>query len=442
MSERKSEVETILSIDGLVSGVLKYDDDSLLILTYNPPPPPTEEVPRPLAQTPELRLVSPTTGEELSADQISLRGYERLGANDYHLGVWSANSKGFPTAPNSGRKFYVLSARDGVIATERDENDRFEWLLERKKYEEAWYMSEGLVEDNRRREIGTKWVEQLIESDDWHAAGLTLRKVLTATPIPPVSSSEIEEEETELEKSLREEWERWAWAFVTGGHVADIAGYLPTSAPELSSVIYEMVLGHYLNNDKEQLYKFLDTWTIDLYDAKSIIALMENKLKDEDDRKLRQNIAKIYVAIGNPNAAIRHLLHIQDPAAIDLIRDQHLLLSMLPSIPEIMTINVSVEELESAPVAVIREKSAEAVDLVVEGRLELLPERVVEQVMKSGMEVMAFLYLERLQMMDPFASQGFSDLLVNLYADYDRPKLLEFFKKSNSYDLEKVCLMV
>ncbi|KAK7205716.1 hypothetical protein BZA70DRAFT_237249 [Myxozyma melibiosi] len=443
MSERKSEVETILSIDGLVSGVLKYDEESLLILTYNAPPAPTEEVPRPLAETPELRLVSPTTGEELSADQLSLRGYERLGANDYHLRVWSANSKGFPTPPNSGRKFYVLSARDGVIATERDENDRFEWLLERKKYEEAWLMSAGLIDDNRRREIGVKWVETLIEDDEWHEAGLTLRKVLTATPIPQrttqaaASLDDAEEEESEVERAVRQEWERYAWVFVTGGHVADIASHLPTSAPELSSVIYEMVLGYYLNSDKEQLYKFLDTWPTELYDTKSIIALMENKLKDEDDRKLRQNIAKLYVSIGNPNAAIGHLLHIQDPAAIDLIRDQHLLLSMLPSIPEIMTINVTVQELESAPVSVIREKSAEAVDLVVEGRLELLPERVVDQVIKSGMEVMAFLYLEKLQMVDPFASQAFSDLLVNLYADYDRPKLLEFLKKSNSYNLEK-----
>ncbi|KAK9449971.1 uncharacterized protein V1518DRAFT_382855 [Limtongia smithiae] len=427
VSERKSEVETILSIDGLVSGVLRYDDESLLILTYNPPPPPTEEVPRPLAQTPELRLVSPVSGEEFSADQLSLRGYERLGANDYHLGVWNGAKPG-------DRKFFILSARDGVIATERDDNDRFEWLLERKDYEQAWEMSATLIDEARRREIGIKWVESLIDVENWNEAAPVLKQVLDATPIPV---SENDDEESKLEQTLKSEWERWAWVFATGGHVASIAKFLPESSPELSSVIYEMVLGYFLTNDKEQLYHFLDTWPIEIYDAKSIIGLMESKLKEEDDRKLRQNIAKLYVSIGSPNAAILHLLHIQDPAAIDLIRDQHLLLSMLPSICEILTINLTLEQLESAPVDVIREKSAEAVDLVVEGRLELLPEKVVDQVMKSGMEVMAFLYLEKLREVDPFSAQQFADLQVTLYAEYDRPKLLDFFKKSNSYNLEK-----
>ncbi|KAK9465381.1 hypothetical protein V1512DRAFT_277549 [Lipomyces arxii] len=428
INERKSEVETILSIDGLVSGVLRYDDDSLLILTYNPPPPATEEVPRSLALTPELRLVSPTTGEEFSADQLSLRGYERLGANDYHLGLWQDHKL-------QERKFFVLSARDGVIATERDENDRFEWLLERKRYEDAWAMGESLADNTRRREIGIRWVESLIDLENWHEAGMVLQKVLNAGT--PSVANDGNDEESELEKSRRSEWERWAWVFVTGGHVADIAEFLPTSSPELSSVIYEMVLGYYLTNDREKLYHILDQWPTDIYDANSIIALMENMLKEEDDRKLRQNIAKLCVSVGNSNAAIGHLLHIQDPAALDLIRSQHLLLSMLPLIPEILTINVSMDELESAPVSVIRDKSAEAVDLVVEGRLELLPDRVVEQVMKSGMEVMAFLYLERLQQEDSFAAQNFADLLVNLYADYDRAKLLDFLKRTNSYNLEK-----
>ncbi|KAK9493022.1 hypothetical protein V1508DRAFT_120762 [Lipomyces doorenjongii] len=428
VSERKSEVETILSIDGLVSGVLRYDDESLLILTYNPPPPPSEDATRPLALTPEIRLVSPTSGEEFSADQLSLRGYERLGANDYHLGVWNGTK-------TLDRKFYVLSARDGVVATERDENDRFDWLIEKKKYEAAWEMSQTLVDNTRRRDIGIRWIESLIDAENWREAGAVLKRVLGATQIPPASDND--EEESDLEKTLREEWERWAWVFVTGGHVTDIANYLPVSSPELSSVIYEMVLGYYLTNDKDQMYKFLDKWPSEIYDAKSIIVSMESKLKEEDDRKLRQNIAKLYVSIGNPNAAILHLLHIQDPAAIDLIRDQHLLLSMLPSIPEILTINLTFEELESAPVSVIRQKSAEAVYLVVEGRLELLPEKVVEQVINSGMEVMAFLYLERLQEIDGFAAQGFADLQVNLYAEYDRPKLLDFLKKSNSYNFEK-----
>ncbi|KAK9235437.1 hypothetical protein V1525DRAFT_381619 [Lipomyces kononenkoae] len=428
VSERKSEVETILSIDGLVSGVARYDDDALLILTYNPPPPATEDNSRPLALTPEIRLVSPTSGEEFSADQLSLRGYERLGANDYHLGVW--------TGPKpADRKFYILSARDGVIATERDENDKFDWLIEKQKYEEAWQMSQTLVDNTRRRDIGIRWIESLIAADNWREAGAVLKRVLGATPIPAASDNDYEE--SELEKTLREEWERWAWVFVTGGHVSDIASHLPVSSPELSNVIYEMVLGYYLANDKEQLYNFLDKWPIDIYDAKSIIVSMESKLKEEDDRRLRRNIAKLYVSIGNPNAAIIHLLHIQDPAAINLIRDQHLLQSMLPSIPEILTINLTLDELESSPVSVIRQKSAEAVDLVVEGRLELLPDKVVEQVVKAGMEVMAFLYLERLQEVDGFAAQGFADLQVNLYAEYDRSKLLDFLKKSNSYNFEK-----
>ncbi|KAK9457296.1 hypothetical protein V1511DRAFT_493254 [Dipodascopsis uninucleata] len=426
--DKKADVETILSIDGLVSGVLRYDDESLLILTYNPPPSPTEEVPRPLALTPELRLVSPLTGEEFSADQLSLRGYERLGANDYHLGLWCDKT-------TSARKFFVLSARDGVEATERNEYDRFEWLLERKRYDEAWEMSQSLVDDTRRRDIGIFWIESLVEQENWAEGAQVISKVLSS-PITPVIP-ESDDEDSEGTKLLKGEWEKWAWVYVTGGHVADIAPYLPTVYPVLSSVVYEMVLGYYLTNDRDKLYDLLERWPAEIYDAKSIISLMENKLKETDDRKLRQNIAKLYVEIGEPQNAVTHLLHIKDPSAIKLIREQHLLSSLLSEIPNILTINLTEQELETAPLSTIRERSFEPVDLVVEGRLELLPNNVLSQVMKSGMEVMAFLYLERLKMSDSFAAQGFADLQVNLYADYDRPKLLEFLKKSNSYDLEK-----
>lgn len=46
-------------------------------------------------------------------------------------------------------------------------------------------------------------------------------------------------------------------------------------------------------------------------------------------------------------------------------------------------------------------------------------------------------YLNRLLAQEQEMKQDYSDLLIKLYAQYDRPKLLPFLRKSENYRLDK-----
>lgn len=49
-----------------------------------------------------------------------------------------------------------------------------------------------------------------------------------------------------------------------------------------------------------------------------------------------------------------------------------------------------------------------------------------------------FLYLHALFTKDPLSTVGFGDTQVRLYAEYARPRLIDFLRGSNSYNLELV----
>lgn len=91
-------------------------------------------------------------GEEVYADELSLKGYERLGLNDYHLLQYS---------DATSNKYFIISAKDGVVAVERDLNDRIDWLLEHKSFREAWDISTNVKSSEERLNIGVDWVETL-----------------------------------------------------------------------------------------------------------------------------------------------------------------------------------------------------------------------------------------------------------------------------------------
>lgn len=116
---------------------------------------------------PEIRLIDLDSGEEVYADELSLNGYERLGLNDYHLLQFS---------DATSNKYFIISAKDGVVAVERDLSDRIDWLLEHKLFEEAWNISASVKTSEERLNIGIDWVETFLDRDMWEEAAQKLKR--------------------------------------------------------------------------------------------------------------------------------------------------------------------------------------------------------------------------------------------------------------------------
>lgn len=420
--EPKVELENTTTVPWLIGGLASYNEEIVAVLGYLPPKVDKSSGRRLAAPPPELKLYDLESNEEIYADVLSMNGFERLGVNDYHLGQHSATT------------YYIVSAKDAVVATKRDLKDRLEWHLQHNQYEDAWTMSENIISPQERAKIGIQWVESIVSQDasneqpDWSRAAQALKLVLN---------------ESIGQDMMKQEWDTWGWIFIKSGKIDVLTQVIPIDLSiGIDPNIYSEIIAYYVDHDQGKLLSFLRAWPVDLYDSEHVKRLMELKLEEHEGRQgpatqLTQALATVYVASDDPVPAVHHLLRIQDASVVKLISDYSLLPQLVPQIPDIMTVNLTKESLKMAPIEKIRESSEETVELVAAARHQVLPSTVLEQLTLAGPEfdIMEFLYLEKLSSLDPFASREFGDMQVKLYAEFDRPKLLSFIQKNTNYNL-------
>lgn len=486
--EPKITIESIIQVDSLVAGISPFGQDTLMILSYTPPSAENVNISRPLAPPPELRLVDLETGDEVYADELSLKGYERLGLNDYHLLEYTSpvtdTSSILNNPGTSSTKYFIISAKDGVVAAERDLSDRIEWLLDHKSFKEAWEISANFRSPEDRLDIGIEWTDSLLEDDNWEEAATTLKLVLdtflesdarranslTAATADSIASGKFHShsdsmstvdkiptngtpELTKFQKIAQENWNRWAFIFCKAGHALEIAKVLPTtlSPLHLDPKVYEQILIHFIDSgDAESILKFLKTWPSELFDSNTIKQKLENivhedeyyertspSIPPEEKAKIQKALADLYISTGDPSSAVNHLLELHDDSVLEVVSKYHLLPTLHSKIPDLLVVSLPKGSIANAPLPIVRTAIQKAISIVVKARHEVLPDEIVEQIMKRGMEMVAFLYLEQLNLVDSFSAQKFGDLQVSLYAEFDRPKLMSFLTKNNNYNLEK-----
>ena len=417
-----------------------------------------------------------------------------------------------PATLAHGMKIFIHSPYDCVIATKPSLSDHLLWLEEHGLYEDAWNLLErnpeavnsrsdttsnsptstptktqgSLVDffaddssqntisgqrdqnshaEKEKRRVGDKWVQQLVSKEDWSKAGRICGQVLDT------SSS----------------WEHWVWVFAQANKYEEITPFIPTSRlrPPLPSVVYELMLGHYVQTDRLHLRELLERWSPELFDADVVIAAIENKLKagdvredsadngetGEDWRILMDSLAKLYLANGQPRKALSCFIRLQDAdAAMSLIADYHLVSAVSDDIPGFILLRVTKAQQISATLSELSNATLEPIrHLVTEAHQGIVqPETVIQQLEKhSGMpNPFLFFYFRALWTGDiaqdtqetstPKAAteerllaiegktlvSDYADIAVRLFAEYDRLFLMEFLKSSQSYDLalaSKLC---
>ena len=414
-----------------------------------------------------------------------------------------------PATLAHGMKIFIHSPYDCVIATKPSLSDHLAWLDEHGLYEDAWNLldrnpeaarsqpdtasesasstptkTQGSLVDffaddssqttvsgqqnpnwqaeKEKRRIGDQWVQQLISKEDWSKAGRICGQVLGT------SSS----------------WEHWVWVFAQANKYEEITPFIPTSQlhPPLPSVVYELMLGHYVQTDRLRLGELLERWPPELFDAGVVIEAIESKLKagdvredsaetEQDWRILMDGLAKLYLANGQPRKALSCYIRLQDgDATMSLIAEYHLVSAVSDDIPGFILLRVSKSQQKSAPLSELSTATLEPIRLLVaEAHHGLVqPEIVLQQLNKRyGMpNPFLFFYFRALWTGDtPQDSQETStpkaateerllaiegktlvsdhaDTAVRLFAEYDRQLLMEFLKSSQSYDLalaSKLC---
>ncbi|RJE19730.1 vacuolar assembly protein, partial [Aspergillus sclerotialis] len=393
-------------------------------------------------------------------------------------------------------RIFVHSPYDCVAAVRRDLTDRLAWLDAQGKYEEAWKLVDEHPEaagpahdaidstsetaasslgeffaddrsqatatgrptvsaaEQEKRRIGELWIQQFVGENRWREAAEICAKVLHTTP----------------------RWEHWAWIFIKNNKMDEISPYIPIDLhPSLPSLIYEVILGHYVSRDRSRFKELVDLWPLDLFEASSVIAASEEQLKSEavgadseDWRILMSCIAKLYLADGHYREALHCYIQLQDAdTAMTLIREHRLLSAVSDDIPAFIAIRVSKEQMRSAPVSELEEVTAEPIKLLVSEAYTgiVQPETVVTQLKDSNKLIFLYFYVRALWRGEalPAAAtkprrgqsalisdaanklaadegkahvENFADTAVELFADYDRPLLMEFLQISTSYTFD------
>ncbi|KAL8822609.1 MAG: hypothetical protein Q9191_006655, partial [Dirinaria sp. TL-2023a] len=449
-----------------------------------------------------------STGDETPKDSSSRAGSEINSGID--ASAATKENVPHPSTLTHGMKIFIHSPYDCVLATKPTISDHLSWLDNHAKYEEAWNLLDrhpeavgpmaesslssapstptkprGTIQDllkaqnslqeffaddssdsatgsrdlysyaqKEKRRIGEQWVQQLIKGGDWTKAGRVCGQVLGT------SSS----------------WEHWVWVFAQANRYDEITDYVPSTQlrPPLPSLVYEMILGHYVSADRLRLQQLLDRWSTELFDASSVISAIQGRLKagditessaedgepGRDWRILTSSLAKLYLADGRPRQALGCYIRLQDAdAAMNLISTNHLVDAISDDIPGFILLRISKEMQKSAPLSELEAASLEPIQLLLQEAYHgiVTPETVVQQLEHTtGMQPYLFFYFRALwngstaspqTTSDPSserlaASEGKSlvsdhaDLAVSLFAEYDRPLLMTFLRTSQTYTLD------
>ncbi|RKF59700.1 Vacuolar protein sorting-associated protein 41-like protein [Erysiphe neolycopersici] len=394
-----------------------------------------------------------------------------------------------------GIKIFIHSPYDCILATKRDLSDHLSWLIEHEKFKYAWELLDKHPEiitpiekpaENRpqtpeskvsnidnffddtslnessnkaknsslekeKYRIGELWIQKLININDWGAAGLVCGKVLKTAY----------------------QWEKYIHYFVSENKFDEIADIIPSKKlrPPIKSEMYEIVLVHYVTQNRPKAKILLERWSTDLYNIKNVTDTLENQLKYRDVREdsiedgevgrdwriVMESLGRLYIADGHPRESIKCYIKLQNAdTALNMIREHHLVDILAEDIPGVILLRVSKQQLDTASLDELKSATSETISLLVnEAHTGLVsPSVVVQQLQEKEMPLYLYFYLsalwrgdgieeyqgdtrEKLEQDSKALVDQFSDLVVHLFSIYDRKLLMEFLKSSTLYTLEK-----
>ncbi|KAF7728592.1 Vacuolar protein sorting-associated protein 41 [Apophysomyces ossiformis] len=441
------EIISMVQTDYIICGIAPFND-TLILLAYiteddftsadadsqNP-----ESQRKRLAAKPELHILN-DDNEEISADVLALQGYEHYQPNDYVLQFLMEEDM-----------FYIMGPKDVIAARSRDQDDHIEWLLDHERYGEALQAArDAEAHGGSKRfdvhDIGQTYLDWLVKEKQFDEAAKECKHVLANN------------------KPL---WEDWVFKFTEMGELKAIAPYIPMKDPQLSSTVYEIVLAWFLKSDQQAsptwaLLKTIHLWPRTLYNISNVIVAVEDYLpKDKDNEILLECLADLYTYNSQPDKAIEYNLRLRRPNAFELIQEYNMFDAvkdkayLLMEFDEYLIAKEQSRKHDNAEESGPPKKATQmpAVQLLVQNTDAIQPKKVVRQIYSN--RKFLHIYLDALFDRDHHLGYEYHDiqasdyadtlayltrkglLQVELYAEYDYPKLLDFLRASHYISLEK-----
>ncbi|XP_012058286.1 PREDICTED: vacuolar protein sorting-associated protein 41 homolog [Atta cephalotes] len=345
-------------------------------------------------QRPTLHVVEPKYQDfsVICANSLTLRGYKEYSCNDYHLDCLKEENR-----------FFIVSPKDIVVASLYDTDDRIEWLLSHGKFEQALEaVTANNGKDCKRHtvlDVGRIYLDHLLACGRYDEAGKLCLKVL------------------ERNKKL---WEEEVYKFARVHQLRSISSYLPRGDVILDPLIYEMVLYEYLKMDPDGFLQLVKEWSPNLYTVAAVVnGVLEHLLvHNQRQNVLLEALAILYIHDGKYDKALAMYLKLRHKDVFQLIQKYQLYNSVYDMIEGLMDLDTE-----------------RAIQFFLEK--DRVPSDTVVQKLQHNHRYL-YLYLDALDKRDTKDSKGkYHGLLVRLYADYSRDKLLPLLRRSDNYPIQQ-----
>lgn len=372
---------------------------------------------------PELRIIS-KEGEETSSDALSINHFERYQAHDYSLcpfPISTNNNSQSDRGAGGGQKtwsgLYVLSPQDLIMVELRNRSDHIGWLIEHEDYEGAMkeVQDAGLdgVDGFSLSEIGKKYLDHLVNHDQYQTA---------AKASPAILGNNAKA------------WEDWIFLFTEKGQLEAIIPFVPVEIPKLSKLVYEVILVHLLRKDPENMLKMIRKWPSDIYNVSAVISATQDRLtriNDDSNVILMTCLSELYILNHQPGKALAYYLRLRKPEVFELIKDHNLFTDVQDQVLLLIEFD---DELNPYHALSTKEHGI-AINLLVEHTHSIPVSSVITQL--SNHRRYLATYLDALFHVDPLLATDYSDLHVDLFAEFDRKRLMEYLRASDTYSLAK-----
>lgn len=376
------------AVDFYISGIAPLDNQLVLLGCLK------ERDEQGMSQRPTLHVVEPKYQDfvAICANFLTLRGYTEYTCNDYHLDC----------LPEENR-FFIVSPKDIVVASLYDADDRIEWLLSHKKFEAALEaITTNNAKDCKRHTliyVGRVYLDYLLACGRYEDAGKLCLKVLGRN------------------KKL---WEEEVYKFARVHQLRSISTYLPRGDITLDPLIYEMVLYEYLKMDPDGFLQLVKEWSPSLYTVAAVVnGVLEHLLvHNQRQNVLLEALAILYSHDGKYDKALAMYLKLRHKDVFQLIQKHQLYSSVYDMIEGLMDLDAE-----------------RAIQFFLEK--DRVPSDIVVQNLRNNHRYL-YLYLDALDKRDTKDSKGkYHGLLVWLYADYSRDKLLPLLRRSDNYPIQQ-----
>ncbi|KAI9206725.1 uncharacterized protein BJ171DRAFT_496668 [Polychytrium aggregatum] len=436
---RYVEVVFQFSTDFMLAGIAPFGDDILLISYHGAQQAKSVKLGESQKSLPIEVHVLNTAGVEVANDVLSVAQYDQNKLHDYSLQY-------SPAEELTEAAYYIISPRDIVIARARDIGDHVDWLIEKKRFGEAFSAADdarrqrtGRFSETEVQSIGQSLLSSLFSKGLYKDAAAACPKVLKSNP---------------------ELWTEWIFKFAEASQIAAIYPHVPVKDPQLPKAVYELILEYLVKNEPNVLPSAVKQWPVALYDANRIASVAEEALvvlRSENSpaaQGLLESLVSLYTSCRQWESAFWKRLALRDVDAIQSVVTYSLYKVIANKIVMLMeydwdvtqapgplrdeinlSLGVDPDAISPQMLAIRRCTLGPAVQMLIQSLDTIKLDHIVQQLIPYARYLHVF--LDALFQKDSREGVDYHNLQIELYAEYDYGRLGAFLKSSHSYSMKQ-----